>query len=186
MGWGSAWTEVIFLLVFIAVVFKTLSKHLMVCVWMCVCITVPHIEHIFLYILLQWGRCISHGMALMIEWLRRPRPKTFGSIIHQPTTPATNNYIFVGGGGWGPVAHCPVNHPHTHMHSLSHTLKHPNDLTTSKWHNQVWPKHFEVIFSPGSWLEGWHLELILASSGGKWAALWVVLYRRSLNVVCVL
>lgn len=92
-------------------------------------------------------------------------PQTFGSIIHQPTTPATNNYILVGGGGWGSVEHCPVSckltDTHTHMHA------HLNELTTSKWHNQIWPKHFEVIFSPRSWLK--HLGWVEASSRGEWA-----------------
>lgn len=91
-------------------------------------------------------------------------PQTFGCIIHQPTAPTTNNYILVGGGGWGPVEHCPVNHTHTHTHTHSlyhtHTQKHLNELATRKWHKQSWPKHFEVIFSSLPWSKHQHLEQV--------------------------
>lgn len=66
-------------------------------------------------------------------------PQTFGCIIHQPTAPTTNNYILVGGGGWGPVEHCPVNHTHTHTHthSLYHTHTHRNIWMNLRQENDI-------------------------------------------------
>lgn len=46
------------------------------------------------------------------------------------TALATNNYILVGGGGWGSVEHCLLNRARTHMHC--HTRKHLSEVTTSK------------------------------------------------------
>ena len=63
-------------------------------------------------------------------------PQTFGCIIHQPTAPTTNNYILVGGGGWGSVEHCPMNCTKTHTHAHRHrniwmNSQQANDITRS-------------------------------------------------------
>lgn len=148
---------------------KTLSKQFCVQVWVHERAFIPHTEEpTFCYTFYY-----DEVAAFHTTWPgfndragEEAAPQTFRFIIHQPTALTTNNYILVGGGGWGSVALCSVN-----THTPSQKKNHLNELATSKWHNQIQPEYFEVIFSPASQLKWQHLEWIIASKGGKWEAL---------------
>lgn len=91
---------------------KTLSKQFCVQVWVHERAFIPHTEEpTFCYTFYY-----DEVAAFHTTWPgfndragEEAAPQTFRFIIHQPTALTTNNYILVGGGGWGSVALCSVN-----------------------------------------------------------------------------